>query len=151
MHLCHWKALGSYDGKIGALVRAFMTKYDVKNIPTGRYELEDGCFVNVDEYATRENRSFEVHKKYIDVQLLAEGIEEIFCAELANGKERIAYDEKRDIAFYESEEFDTVRLLPEQAIVLFPKELHAPGNAPTVRQNRKLVFKIPVRLVKSKE
>ena len=44
-----------------------MNKNDVSTITTGRYELTDGCYVNVDEYETRENNSFEAHRTYVDV------------------------------------------------------------------------------------
>ena len=46
-----------------------MNKNDVNTITTGRYELTDGCYVNVDEYETRENNSFEAHRTYVDVLL----------------------------------------------------------------------------------
>ncbi len=146
MYLSHWEELKQFNDRIGAVVGEFMREQDAANIPTGRYELSDGCFVNVDEYETRENYAFEAHRKYIDVQILVDGVEEFFCAELDKGQETIAYDEKKDIAFYSCKEGDfyTVGVLPYHAIVLCPNDLHAPCNSKVVRKNRKLVFKIPI-------
>lgn len=46
-----------------------MNKNDVSTITTGRYELTNGCYVNVDEYETTENNNFEENCTYVDVLL----------------------------------------------------------------------------------
>jgi len=45
----------------------------------GHYKLSASAYVNVDEYETKtvENCKFEAHKKYIDIQMLIEGEEEL--------------------------------------------------------------------------
>ena len=148
MILVKWELLKEYDSTIGTIVSDFMNKNDVNTIAIGRYELTDGCYVNVDEYETRENNSFEAHRAYVDVQLMVDGEEDIICAPLPHGTETIPYNSDKDVAFYNCDNGPccTVKLKPQMAVVLMPWDMHAPCNFVEKRQNRKLVFKIPVEL-----
>ncbi len=149
MFVTNWENLGAYNAFIGKVVSKFMREQDVRELPAGRYNLEDGCYVNVSEYDTKENKKFEVHRAYIDVQLLLDGEEEIWCARLGKGKEITPYNPVKDAAFFTVESgYESILLLPDQAMVLTPDDLHAPCNLDEVRRNRKLIFKIPVSAVK---
>ena len=149
MILTEWKTLKEYDSIIGGIVETFMIYNDVNSVSTGRYELDEGCYVNVDDYETRINHLFEAHQAYVDVQLMIDGEEEIYVAPISEGKESQAYNKERDVAFYVCEEgqHSVIRLAEGQAVVLYPSDLHAPCNFRQTRVNRKLVFKIPVELV----
>lgn len=148
MQLLQWKELHTYDPLVYRVVSGFMESRDVRNIPTGRYDLDDGCYVNVDCYETRENRLFEGHKKFVDVQLMVDGEEEILCAPLDSGTVEIPYDDEKDCWFFACKEpVSTLRVTEGLAAVLEPRDLHAPCNGKERRQNRKLVFKIPVKLL----
>lgn len=150
MFVSKWDSLKEYDSVIGTIVSNFMEANDVKTIATGRWNLENGCYVNVDEYETRINNCFEAHRAYVDVQLMVDGEEEIFCAPLSHGVEAVAFDEQKDVAFYNCDKgpYCTVTLKPQMAVVLMPFDMHAPCNAIEKRCNRKLVFKIPIELLK---
>lgn len=149
MFSAKWQELKKYDPFIGTVVSDFMNKNDVRTIATGRYDLRDGCYVNVDEYDTRENHTFEAHRDYIDVQLMVDGEEEILYAPLSHGTEVIPYDSQKDIVFYTCDKgsYESVKLQSEMAVVLLPRDMHAPCNLIPKRHNRKLVFKIPQSLV----
>lgn len=149
MELVHWKELHTYDPAVYRVVSGFMESRDVMHIPTGRYELENGCYVNVDCSETRENRIFEGHKKYVDVQLMVDGEEEIYCAPLVHGTMVTPYDEQKDCWFFTcgEEPVTTLYLRTDMAAVLEPEDLHAPCNWKEKRLNRKLVFKIPAALL----
>lgn len=153
MFLSKWDSLKEYDSVIGTIVLEFVKENDVKTIATGRYDLNAGCYVNVDEYETRENYCFEAHQAYVDVQLMVEGEEEIFCAPISHGTETVAFDREKDVAFYNCDNgpYGTVVLKPQMAVVLMPWDMHAPCNSVKQRHNRKLVFKIPVELLKEKK
>lgn len=149
MILSTWKELKEYDSFIGNVVSKFMNENNVLKMATGRYDLDDGCYVNVDEYETRENFNFEAHRDYVDVQLMVAGEEIIYVEPLDNGIENVSYNKEKDIAFYSCDNvpLEYVKLLPGNAVVLFPWDMHAPCNAKEQRCNRKIVFKIPVGLV----
>ena len=154
MILCQWQALkNAVDPVVYGVIESFMQSCDVATIPTGRQELEHGCYVNVDSYETRENHTYEGHKKFVDVQLMVDGDEEIFCAPLGHGTVVTPYNEEKDCWFFDCNKgpFCTAHLTAGMAALLLPWDLHAPCNRQEKRQNRKLVFKIPVELVKIKK
>lgn len=141
-----WEELKDYDNYLGTIVSDFMTRNNVKEIPTGRCDLQEESFVNIDEYDTRDNYNFEAHRKYVDVQLMIDGEEEIFYAPLSCGTVSIPYDEEKDVAFYtcDKKDFFRVELKSGDAVILFPEDIHAPCNFEEKRHNRKLIFKIPL-------
>lgn len=153
MFLTEWKALKEYNSLMWNVISAFMEANDVKHMLPGRYELDNGCYVNVDDCETRENHNFEVHRAYVDVQLMVDGEEEIFVTPIEKGIETETYDVEKDAAFYacEDEDYDKVPLTSGMAMVLYPEDLHAPCNWAEKRTNRKLVFKIPVELACGKK
>lgn len=52
----------------------------------------------------------EIHRKYVDIQLLLSGEESIVCRSVAGLKETVPYNAEKDIAFY--------RLAIEQSVPL---------------------------------
>ena len=101
MRLLNWKELGQVDARVFSVVSDFMESRDVKTIPTGRYDLGRGCYVNVDCYETRQNARFEAHKRFVDVQLMVEGQEQILCAPLPHGTVTQPYSEEKDCGFFD--------------------------------------------------
>ena len=153
MVLLHWEELHKFDALVFKVISDFMTSRDVKTIPTGRYDLADGCYVNVDSYETRQNARFEAHKRFVDVQLMVEGQEQILCAPLPHGTVTQPYSEEKDCGFFDCDKgpYCTLSLEEGMAAVFEPWDLHAPCVRQEKRRNRKLVFKIPVELLQSKK
>ena len=72
------------------------------DIPAGRYVIDENSYANVDEYAPKsfEDCRFEAHKKYIDIQMVLKGEEQL---EYGTGLEvSDEYNEIRDIMFFKS-------------------------------------------------
>ena len=150
MVLTPWEQL---EPQLRSIVAGFMNSRNVKTIPTGRYELEDGCYVNVDSYETRQNARFEGHKRFVDVQLMVEGEEEILCAPLTHGTVTQPYSEEKDCGFFDCDKgpYCSLHVTEGMAAVFEPWDLHAPCIRQEKRRNRKLVFKIPVSLLKKQK
>lgn len=148
-----WESLKQYDQGVHEFIAAFMESGQGASAVPGRYELGRGCYVNVDEYDTRQNPLFEAHRRYVDVQLMVAGDEEIYCAPMCHGSTVEEYSEVKDVAFYRCDRgpYETVVLKEGTAVVLHPWDLHAPCNRAQVRRNRKLVFKFPVEFVRGDE
>ena len=117
----------------------------------GRYELGDGVFINVEEYAPKEWEvaRFEGHEKMADVQTLLMGDEYIDImargaeSELAGEAERFS---ERDLLFYKGKpEEPTVRfhLKPGLFALILPGEAHQPCMKAASGYARKMVIKIP--------
>ena len=119
----------------------------IEGDPTdGRYDVAgDDAYIMVSTYETKpvnEERRFETHRDYIDVQLLLEGRELVGFAK----KEDLAVtDEYRpDYELYGMvDEFDRVILGKGKFVVIYPNEPHAPGLAAGEPETvRKVVVKV---------
>ncbi len=114
----------------------------------GRNEIGDGVFANVDEYETHpfDPEHYEAHRRYIDVQFVAEGEETVFVAPLDGAETRVPFDASKDVGFYAAANGEAVPMRPGECIVLFPADAHAPGAHPASGKPsrvRKIVVKIP--------
>ena len=112
----------------------------------GRYEVAgDDAYIMVSTYETNpinDERRFETHRDYIDIQLLLSGRELIGFAPLSA---LAVTDEYRpDYELYGMvDEFDRVILEKGKLTVIYPNEPHAPGLAVNVPEKvRKIVIKI---------
>lgn len=121
-----------------------------KDIKTGRYELIDKDYANVETYTTKPVRSgkFEAHNNYIDIQILLEGSERIYYTGTSDVSVDTPYDAERDIKFYADkiDKSDYVTLNGRNFAMIFPHEAHAPQisadeNLSTVK---KVVVKVKV-------
>jgi len=122
------------------------------NTPTGKIFLSDDklTFANIDEYTTKkhENCKLEAHKKYIDIQLLLDGVEELYYIDVQGLEISEKYDENRDVMFFAPPDkiLNKVILTQGNFILLYPHEAHQPQmaykNEPT--KVKKVVVKIPV-------
>jgi YhcH/YjgK/YiaL family protein len=125
----------------------FLKEQDLNTLELGRHELsDDGTFVNIEEYTTKDSAHFEAHRAYIDIQYLAKGKEYIHVTpyEPEKQSEVQAYDETKDIEFFDKEEYTPRLLSPENFMVFFPSDGHKPCmKVDTNEAVRKVVVKIP--------
>jgi YhcH/YjgK/YiaL family protein len=94
----------------------------------GRYELDgDKVFALVQQYQTKPlaEGKWEVHRKHIDVQYVAAGVEKIGWAPLSWLKVTEPYNETKDVAFY-SGDGDFVTVPAGSFVILFPEDAHMP-------------------------
>lgn len=124
-----------------------------QNFEAGNYDInQNGVFVTLAEVQTepREARRAEVHKEYLDVQILLHGEEAIGYA-LDLSPELMACDElEGDIAFIDEVSHEQFALLRQVGdfVVLHPNEIHTPLCAIDKPQTvRKAILKIPAKLL----
>jgi YhcH/YjgK/YiaL family protein len=118
----------------------------------GRHELEgQELYASLSTYETGDPaaKSFEAHRRYIDIQAVLRGREELFWSPLAGLAERRAYSAAEDAAFFADPPGGgtALALEPGAFVVLFPQDAHKPGCRPAgegARQVRKLVIKVLV-------
>jgi len=97
----------------------------------GRHELDgDNVFAMVQQYQSKPlaEGKWEAHRKYIDIQYVAEGIERIGWAPIGRLTESEPYNEENDVAFYQGEG-DFVTVPTGSFVILFPEDAHMPGIA----------------------
>ena len=112
-------------------------------LPCGRNDIDgDALYVNVAEYDSKafEDCKFEAHKRYIDVQVVASGIERIDSQVIAKC-EAGEFDEEGDFMLLEGEAATQVILEPGSFAAYFPDDAHKPGIAVDgASHNKKCVF-----------
>ena len=129
---------------------AFARRSDLLELENGTYPIDgEDIFAMLQEQALKpdEERKFELHRRYIDIQLLLEGREkQLYAPPLPPGaamlEDRLA---DLDYAFCPRPQFyNAVVLRPGDFTVYFPGELHSPNCAPEQGGGsiRKIVFKI---------
>ena len=87
-----------------------------------------------------ESRSFEYHRRYLDIFTLAAGEERVDIASPAN---LTVHEQHDDYWGCKGEAEQSVILIPGSFLVLFPGDAHRPGMAVTEPENiSRIVFKI---------
>ena len=117
---------------------------DVASLEVGRHDIDgDDIFVNVSELdlRPRSEAALELHREYIDIQVVFGGEEEFgWSPKSAVASPRAEFDIERDIQFFldTPQTFYTVR--EGQFTILTPEDAHAPmlGSGHV----RKLIFKV---------
>lgn len=112
----------------------------------GRYEFDGGFFlVQKGETKPMEEGTFEAHRKYVDVQIVLEGSEEIAWADLDDLKEDGEYDEAKDKAAYNGLEENTMKISAGMCYIAFPHDGHKAIRHTKEQQSyTKIVMKLPV-------
>jgi YhcH/YjgK/YiaL family protein len=121
------------------------------DLPDGRIEIDgDRVYALVQSYTTllpSEPITFEVHRKYIDVQYMASGQEVIAWASVAHLPVTAEYEEAKEAWFGVSPaaRATLARLAPGELGIFYPTDAHAPrladGEPAAVR---KIVVKVAV-------
>ena len=143
------KNYAEIDDKIADFILSLTATQDC-----GKVFLSDDnlTFANVEEYTTKtlDNCKLEAHKKYIDIQLLLSGVEELDYTAVEGLRVSEPYDSARDIMFFASTDMvlNKVILEPGKFVLLYPHEAHQPQmaykNLPS--KVKKVVVKIPATL-----
>jgi len=114
-------------------------------LDNGKYEIDgENVFALVNEYKTKDeiDGKFEAHRKYIDVQFVAKGIEQIGYVPFRNQEIISEYNEEKDIAFFSGDK-SFIKIEQGMFAVFFPNELHMPGIKASIPENvKKIVVKI---------
>ena len=126
-----------------------IAKDALTNIPeVAKYDIDGkNAFYMIQEYDTKspEAARYETHKKYIDVQIILKGEEEIRFETLDKLTPQVEYIPDKDIAFWNmTDEYDSVRLIAGELSIIFPDEPHAPSLSASPEESHvvKLIAKI---------
>ena len=123
----------------------FIDNNDVASLPCGRHDIDgDNIFVMVQEMDLREvsQARLELHRKYIDIQLLLAGPAEVFG--WSEKKDCLTpetdFDEAKDIQLFTDIPQCFYTVAQGQFSILFPEDGHAPGITPTGL--KKIIIKV---------
>ncbi len=103
---------------------------DLAALPPGRHDIDgDRLFVIVEACAgrTREEAKLECHRRYLDIQLVLEGVDEMGWRPLAACTQpRTDYDAARDIRFFDDAPASWIATPAGAFCLFFPDDAHAP-------------------------
>lgn len=127
----------------------FLKETDFSALSEGKVEIDgDRLFAEVQEYVTRPETEcrFESHKKYFDIQYMAEGEEYFGFIPLGELEKDTGYDESRDLEFYKAPAVSgRIHLKQGDFAIASPDDGHQPrciGIAPC--KVKKIVVKVKV-------
>lgn len=119
---------------------------DLFALPPGRYNIVGDDLIAIAEQVpgkTREMARLEAHRRYIDIQLVLDGIDEMGWKPLADCLNPVSeHNEEKDIRFFHDAPAAWIATPPDHFCIFFPEDAHAPlvSNG----QVRKVIFKIAV-------
>lgn len=108
----------------------FLENNDLKNLKDGKYEIEnDEIYANVQSLKTKnkEDKKFEAHRKYIDIQYVIKGCECMGYGILEDFKTiDVSYDDKKDVEFLSGGLFNYINVYEGDFVIFYPNDAHAP-------------------------
>lgn len=143
-----FKNLSSYASMLQSLKEGYkeIKKLDRNNLEVGRYEFNGGFFM-VQKGVTKpmEEGNFEAHRKYVDVQIVIEGSEDVAWADLSDLTEVIPYNEEKDAVYYSGDTSHYMTITEGMCYVAFPHDGHrAIRHVKEQTSFTKIVMKLPV-------
>jgi len=125
----------------------YLLRTDFTHVANGKYPLDgENVFAIVNRYEPQsaEELKWEGHRKYIDIQFVASGFEEIGIVGIGEMTHTTDYDEMNDVQFFKGTG-EHYHLGEKMFAVIFPHEVHKPGIAVDgTSQVLKVVIKVRV-------
>lgn len=116
--------------------------------PDGRVELQgDRLFALVQTYDTTpaDQKTYEAHRRYIDLQYVVAGQEIIYHVPLPHLQEATPYIAEKDVARYKGQDEQALVMRAGDFSILFPHDGHKPNCVYRDKETvRKVVLKIAV-------
>lgn len=110
-----------------------------------RYDFEGGYFfIATGNTMQKDEGKYEAHKKYIDVQYILEGCEEVVWANINELEIADAYEKEKDIAMYKGKAVQINTINEGMFWIAFPQDAHKPAKHSKIPHRfKKVVFKLP--------
>lgn len=131
LHPARWQAAFRFLSELFPVGQTLAERQEVvARLVRGRVDIAEGVYANIADYTPKPLSlcCAESHKRYIDIQYVAQGQEYIGVT-----REVLPvltpYDAERDIAFYAIRSMQYLRADAAKFFVFFPADLHAPGIA----------------------
>jgi YhcH/YjgK/YiaL family protein len=119
---------------------------DFNKLENDKYPVDgDNLFYTVQRYKTGPTlEKVEAHRKYIDIQLMANGQERMGVDSITGLKNVDPYSKEKDIEFFKAEKSISYIDMPQGSfVILWPGDAHMPGRQIDQPQDvTKIVFKV---------
>jgi YhcH/YjgK/YiaL family protein len=128
----------------------FLLRPDLKKLPVGKYEIDGesvDAMVSKDAGRRKEDALLETHEKYIDIQLVLAGTDNMGWKPKSLCKQPSGeYDKKSDEQLFADEPDAWISIVNEAFVIFFPEDAHMPLISSG--QIHKVVVKVAVAPLK---
>ena len=127
----------------------YLENTDFSKVKSGKYEvLGKEVFAIVQDYLSKpkNDAKFEAHRKYIDIQYIIEGEEQMGFSNIDNFTDLAAYDEEKDIVFLTQKPntiSEFIKVKENEFVIFSSTDAHMPSIA---INNPKYVKKVVVKV-----
>jgi YhcH/YjgK/YiaL family protein len=122
----------------------YIRNTDLQSLAPGCYPIIGEDLLAIVEHMpgrTRAEAKLECHRRYIDIQLVLEGTDEMGWKDLSECHNPVSdYSAEKDIRFFHDAPVTWIATPPGAFCIFFPEDAHAP--LVSAGQIRKVVFKI---------
>ena len=109
---------------------AFLKQDNLANLAPGRYDIDGDrlfCMISKGPARPRAEAKLEAHRRYIDIQYVIDGAEEMGWKPAAGcAAVDTPYDAEKDIEFFTDEPEAWMPVPPGSFVIFFPQDAHAP-------------------------
>ena len=108
----------------------FLLSHELKELPVGKYEIDGErvyAMVSKDLGLKKEDALLETHEKYIDIQLILAGTDDIGWKPKSLCKQPSGvYDHTSDLQFFNDKPISWLSLESGEFAIFFPEDAHMP-------------------------
>ena len=106
----------------------FLEEHDLQEFDAGSYQIDEGnVYMNRFDYETEpESDTFEGHKDFLDIHIVAEGREFLGYADASGLKVVKEYDKDGDFLLYKGRAELRIMLEPGRFAICYPEDAHIP-------------------------
>lgn len=109
---------------------AFLRRDDLAELPADRYQIEGDrlfCMISKGPGRSRSEAKLEAHRKYVDIQYVIAGTDEMGFKPAADCKMiDTDYDADKDIMFFKDQPDSWTPVPAGSFVIFFPQDAHAP-------------------------
>ena len=109
---------------------AFLSQDGLAELPEGRHEIDGDrlfCIIDKSPGRSRAEAKLEAHRKYIDIQYIIAGTDEMGWKPTADCKMiDTEYDGDKDIMFFKDQPDSWTSVPAGSFVIFFPQDAHAP-------------------------
>lgn len=145
MIIDHTDNIMNYEALLPGLKNGMTFLRSLTEFDTGRYEFEGG-YLMIQKGVTKPitEKTFESHQKYIDVQILLDGSEEVAWEDIRNLTAVTPYDAEKDVQRFNGSHDHVIKITAGMFYAAFPQDGHQPNSHTETGQNyTKVVMKLP--------
>lgn len=108
----------------------FLLRPDLKELPVGKYEMDGNrvyAMFSKEPGRKKEEALLETHNKYIDIQLVLSGTDDMgWKAKLSCKQPSEAYDSPTDLQFFADKPDAWLSVASGAFVIFFPEDAHMP-------------------------